>query len=404
MQKQSSRLYYRGKDHKDIYFRENYHCAMYKYDELVWEKYLDGVWVYDTQIGSLIYRMKTLDPLKKEVKDQALTNAPNMTYSNRCYIVYSAYSVARFSEGLLISNAGGNRLTNCTSLISDKFQFSVALNDRILVCDNRILYELQYNKRDKVYELVETYSDGLPEGFSAYTFGMSGTYLVGSVYSSNFVKFMAFGKDNVFKEFESIQNVKAFSCVQDENKIYLLAFVSAQYYPYFDYPIVYIYDGIETTAIKLDLPGRWVSDAAMIKRGDEFVIYETHHDGISNYYAGIFFTKDFLSVKSTEFKKCTIYFENGFTVQNFSGFKTYHKVAFVADNTNETVDEDTYKLLLPVSAIKRQGAVYYDSGVIDNDRKDMCLPFEINGFDQKVFLTAYIDNLYFEDSDKNFGR
>lgn len=404
MQKQSARLYYRGKDHKDIYFQGNYHCAMYKDGETVWEKYLDGVWIYNAQVGSTIYRMKTLDPLKKEVKDQALTNAPYMTYSNGCYIVYSTYSIARFSESLLISNVGGNRLTRCTSLISDKFQFAIALNDRVLVCDNGVLYELQYNEKNKDYEMFEIYSDGLPEGFYAYTFGMCGAYLVGSVYSSNFIKFIAFGKDNVFKEFASVQNVKAFSCCQDENKIYLLAFVSTQYYPYFDYPIVYTYDGIATTTIKLDLPGRWVSDAAMIKRGDEFVIYETHHDGRSNYYAGIFTTKDFLSVKSTGFKKCTIHFENGFTVQNFSGFETYHNVAFVADGTNEIVDDDTYKLLLPVSAIRGQRSVYYDSGTIDHNRKDMCLPFEVHGFDQTVFLTAYIDNLYFEDSDENFGR
>lgn len=38
MGKQSARLYYGGKDHKDIYFQGNYHRAMYKGDELMWMK------------------------------------------------------------------------------------------------------------------------------------------------------------------------------------------------------------------------------------------------------------------------------------------------------------------------------------------------------------------------------
>lgn len=38
MGKQSSRLIYREKDHKDIYFKGKYHWAMYKGSKLVWEK------------------------------------------------------------------------------------------------------------------------------------------------------------------------------------------------------------------------------------------------------------------------------------------------------------------------------------------------------------------------------
>ncbi len=38
MGKQSSRLIYREKDHKDIYFNGKYHWAMYKGNKLVWEK------------------------------------------------------------------------------------------------------------------------------------------------------------------------------------------------------------------------------------------------------------------------------------------------------------------------------------------------------------------------------
>ena len=47
MGKQSARLYYQGKDHKDIYFNGNYHVKMYKASELVWEKlYPDEFFIY----------------------------------------------------------------------------------------------------------------------------------------------------------------------------------------------------------------------------------------------------------------------------------------------------------------------------------------------------------------------
>ncbi|MCM1416676.1 MAG: hypothetical protein NC430_12235 [bacterium] len=38
MGRQSARMYYQGKDHKDVYFQGNYHRAMYVGDELVWMK------------------------------------------------------------------------------------------------------------------------------------------------------------------------------------------------------------------------------------------------------------------------------------------------------------------------------------------------------------------------------
>lgn len=45
MGKQSARLYYDGKDHKDIYFQENYHWKMYKGNEKIWEKLIGNEYI-----------------------------------------------------------------------------------------------------------------------------------------------------------------------------------------------------------------------------------------------------------------------------------------------------------------------------------------------------------------------
>lgn len=42
MGRQSGRLYYRGNNHKDIYFQGNYHDAMYAGNDLVWKKLNGG--------------------------------------------------------------------------------------------------------------------------------------------------------------------------------------------------------------------------------------------------------------------------------------------------------------------------------------------------------------------------
>lgn len=48
MGKQSARMVYRGKDHKDIYYQGNYHNAMYKGGQLVWKKIYDRYCSFDT--------------------------------------------------------------------------------------------------------------------------------------------------------------------------------------------------------------------------------------------------------------------------------------------------------------------------------------------------------------------
>lgn len=54
MGKQSARLYYQGKDHKDIYFRVNgWHCAMFKGDKLVWKQIL-GDLIFGSDVGRII--------------------------------------------------------------------------------------------------------------------------------------------------------------------------------------------------------------------------------------------------------------------------------------------------------------------------------------------------------------
>ena len=45
--RQSSRIYFVGKDHKDIYFQGHYHDKMYIGSQLVWEKLKGREYIFD---------------------------------------------------------------------------------------------------------------------------------------------------------------------------------------------------------------------------------------------------------------------------------------------------------------------------------------------------------------------
>lgn len=56
---QSARMFFHGKDHKDVYFQGSFHKAMYKGDELVWQKLVKSqlkLWVKDVvSYGGMFY-------------------------------------------------------------------------------------------------------------------------------------------------------------------------------------------------------------------------------------------------------------------------------------------------------------------------------------------------------------
>lgn len=61
MGKQSARLYYQGNDHKDIFFKDCYHHAMYKGSQKVWEKLRSNRYIC---ANSLIFDLETKNIFK----------------------------------------------------------------------------------------------------------------------------------------------------------------------------------------------------------------------------------------------------------------------------------------------------------------------------------------------------
>lgn len=83
MGKQSSRMIYRGKDHKDIYFSGHYHNAMYKGSRLVWRK------LYDRYCSFNADRVVELDDREIIIGDESVYTYTAIQHNDN-------YSIATF--------------------------------------------------------------------------------------------------------------------------------------------------------------------------------------------------------------------------------------------------------------------------------------------------------------------
>lgn len=90
MGKQSSRIYYKGKDHKDIYYNHHYHSAMYICEEsesgkveckLVWRKIFDeNLYIHSTVKGTVNSEIHILPSITVDIDKKKVYPATNYTF------------------------------------------------------------------------------------------------------------------------------------------------------------------------------------------------------------------------------------------------------------------------------------------------------------------------------------
>lgn len=90
MGKQSSRIYYRGKDHKDIYYNQHYHSAMYICEEtedekvecrLVWRKIFDeNLYIHSTVKGTVNSAIHILPSVTVNMDTKKVYLSTNYTF------------------------------------------------------------------------------------------------------------------------------------------------------------------------------------------------------------------------------------------------------------------------------------------------------------------------------------
>ena len=180
MGRQSARLYYKGKDHKDIYFQGKYHIKMYKGNKLLWEKlYPDkclltmgayGIHIYDIEYKFFdfmpIYNSRSSINFLACVGDSLVVNIYNSDFGFK--IVYSADAESFKETDIEAINPNTAAITIASrSCTDDSCGFDIPADD------NRFTI-VSYANEKLTYSKVSPYSNS--ESISSFVPG-KGKYI-----------------------------------------------------------------------------------------------------------------------------------------------------------------------------------------------------------------------------------
>lgn len=134
MGKQSSRMIYRGKDHKDIFFQGRYHDAMYKGMELIWHK------IRKEGYYSIIVKTKTKEMFvlifsEKTGEFEEIMKIENNVESDAYYV---ELLVAMDSERIYVSTLGIDSLlaSSIDGINFENTNLEYEENIELLLCSN----------------------------------------------------------------------------------------------------------------------------------------------------------------------------------------------------------------------------------------------------------------------------
>ena len=99
MGKQSARLIYRGTDHKDIFFRGKFHRAMYLGNKLLWEK-LPGEKIFLYRYNRAVDGVDYSNPRSFDTDSHLLFDYPDYSQSESDYLVNGNNLYTRVGTGL----------------------------------------------------------------------------------------------------------------------------------------------------------------------------------------------------------------------------------------------------------------------------------------------------------------
>lgn len=187
MGRQSSRIYFQGKDHKDIYFQGHYHDKMYIGSQLVWEKIKGGKWrleetnttfpLYNIVFGNGIFLSAIQNNGLLHIRtscngvdwtdytyDWPFGNGVNIIvfFANNIFFIVSASGLVKTTNGESISDLI-NSVTFNTSSFTGEAQLSGI---------GATYPETKYASDGDYIYVIKKYVPGVPSGYLRATHGV----------------------------------------------------------------------------------------------------------------------------------------------------------------------------------------------------------------------------------------
>lgn len=291
MGKQSSRLYYNGKDHKDIYYNGKYHNAMYFKDQggLIWQKLMDlntlGGCLINTKYGVNDMGINFLEPASPKLDATVVKQSSDDTFLN-------IISGKNRAFGIRLTNAISNHIW----VTQNGFYWSkIVLSNmykRVYPCFNGFVY---VDSNNNVYRIIlddnnKMVSETLIyEGFNTYYDNTYGNELyqllprqsnngIWTKYG-NKIQFLTYNGVLLEYDFESIaKSLTIAFTFNTESKTYAYVNASIWLEEYQDYAMGCIILSCDEKEIKVEkITGaeyEWIQDAKYaIAKDNNFYFY-----------------------------------------------------------------------------------------------------------------------------------
>lgn len=202
MGKQSSRIYYRGKDHKDIYFQRKFHTKMYVGNKIVWEKLLpEKFLVTQTSAENSLF---LIYDIQRKLFDVMPFNGENNMFSVWKHVGNSMFinisGKAYFSTDIYKFQTVNNNYVSNTSIgIEDHYSYTDNCTSYEFFDSNKTEHHMviKYNTNDKSIKFNEVELNNLNLGSSVTGYGK---YLYYRFYSS--------GKSGIYVVDENAKKIK----------------------------------------------------------------------------------------------------------------------------------------------------------------------------------------------------
>lgn len=406
MGKQSARLYYRKKDHKDIYFQGNYHNAMYVRKDgdaqLVWRKlYDEPYYVYTNQAQTVqpySYGAAILYPkyrIRESVGEMSLQTYHSKKYLTRKYN-YSSVGAAISQDGKLWKRISGG---------SDE-RFVLPLGDGIV--------KVRRISGQTIYEYVPCIGIETADKEAATIYSVTEKYagdsIISSIGISDFLLMMddsayprkAFAVDlkgNVYRDLFTLLGMDSESGGSGyfDGLYYFVVTNNRSFGGY-----VFVSESI-AGPWEMRTPPVRASDLYAIQGSDEIVVYLDRINDSFYSKPQIYTTTDFIEYTKIDIPDSICIPIIG---QIYNGEKDYINLIFSygtpeLDNAyNYGVNWGFHDYL---SGMCHNEICYMENGKI-SPLKGMIFHKDITLVSRNIVqITVYIDNLYFRESDGNFA-
>lgn len=410
MQKQSARLWWRGKDHKDIWFQGKYHCALYKGDELIWFKALERKWLVWTRDNGWYSHSTVLGVFDAETKKVRW---------NTQFSPYPYGKAYRTDERIYVY--GGRGSSGDTVAISDQWG---SCYQRYQAHDNMTLFPLDDNR----LFMLETQYDGTYHyAFYIGSFDEEGDFAFRKVgenaekayleykrtYGYTFGHFFVYVKEGTlcimdadsgeltYSEMFGSKPITYSDFAQDGDTVYCFHY-SGDIGAYIN-PCVSVIQGGVRGEKPIPIAGtKNIANICGIKKNGRFYVYEQSRNTSYKFTSHILCSDDLDNWQSVALPaSIKIPFVSPWNVDG--NVFTHVQIKFDLDAETEDGCLEILFCNLFINIKESSVNAYYESGMIDDTKKGMMLgDIHYSGIYNYLYC-IYLDNMIFQKSENNIA-